>query len=470
MRRKKRNIVLEKVLVEDYAAEGRSLARIDGKVIFIERVVPGDIVDVKLFKNKRDWAEGWPLQIHSYSKDRVEPFCSHFGICGGCQWQMLPYEKQLIYKQQQVKDNLQRIGKIPLPELLPVIGAEENKYYRNKLEYTFSNRKYLLQHELPDTNISSDGNVAGFHAQGIFDKVVDIDTCYLQAEPSNALRLAVKSFAIENGFEFYDIRNHHGFLRTMQLRICRTGEVMVNIVLGHDDVDKRKKLLDFLLKQFPAITTLFYTINTKKNDSLYDLEPITYYGNGYVTEKLEDFQFRVGSLSFFQTNTKQAEKLYKVARDFAELSGNEIVYDLYCGTGSIGIFVSKNAKKIIGVEMIEAAVNDARQNAALNNLTNAEFIAGDVIDICNDDFFVTHGRPDVIITDPPRAGMHEKLLKKILDIASPIIVYVSCNPATQGRDLNVLGGKYEVTKIQPLDMFPHTHHIENVAQLKLKKT
>ncbi len=470
MRRKKRNIVLEKVLVEDYAAEGRSLARIDGKVIFIERVVPGDIVDVKLFKNKRDWAEGWPLQIHSYSKDRVEPFCSHFGICGGCQWQMLPYEKQLIYKQQQVKDNLQRIGKIPLPELLPVIGAEENKYYRNKLEYTFSNRKYLLQHELPDTNISSDGNVAGFHAQGIFDKVVDIDTCYLQAEPSNALRLAVKSFAIENGFEFYDIRNHHGFLRTMQLRICRTGEVMVNIVLGHDDVDKRKKLLDFLLKQFPAITTLLYTINTKKNDSLYDLEPITYYGNGYVTEKLEDFQFRVGSLSFFQTNTKQAEKLYKVARDFAELSGNEIVYDLYCGTGSIGIFVSKNAKKIIGVEMIEAAVNDARQNAALNNLTNAEFIAGDVIDICNDDFFVTHGRPDVIITDPPRAGMHEKLLKKILDIASPIIVYVSCNPATQGRDLNVLGGKYEVTKIQPLDMFPHSHHIENVAQLKLKKT
>lgn len=455
--------------MEDYAAEGRSLARVDGKVIFIERVVPGDVVDVKIFKSKKDWAEGWPLQIHSYSADRVQPFCSHFGVCGGCQWQMLPYEKQLFYKQQQVKDNLQRIGKIPLPELFPIIGADENIHYRNKLEYTFSNRKFLLQHELADSNISADENVAGFHAQGVFDKVVDIDTCYLQAEPSNAIRMAVKNFAKENSFDFYDIRHHHGFIRTMQLRICTTGEVMVNVVLGNNDEEKRKKLLDFLLQQFPSITTLLYTINAKKNDSLYDLEPIVYYGKGYVIEKLENFQFKIGPLSFFQTNTRQAEKLYKVARDFAELSGNEIVYDLYCGTGSIGIFVSKKAKKIIGVEMIEAAVEDAKQNAALNNLANTEFIAGDVIDICNDEFFAVQGKPDVIITDPPRAGMHEKLVKKILDIAAPILVYVSCNPATQGRDLNWLGEKYEVTKIQPLDMFPHTQHIENVVQLKLKK-
>ncbi|MFI5132759.1 MAG: 23S rRNA (uracil(1939)-C(5))-methyltransferase RlmD [Chitinophagales bacterium] len=469
MQRKKRNIVLEKILVEDYAAEGRSLARVNGKVIFIERVVPGDVVDVKLFKNKKDWAEGWPLHIHSYSADRVKPFCSHFGVCGGCQWQMLPYDKQLFYKQQQVQDNLQRIGKIPLPELLPIIGADENKFYRNKLEYTFGNRRFLLQHELSDPAISPDENVAGFHAQGIFDKVVDIDTCYLQEEPTNALRLAIKKFAKENEFEFYDIRNHRGFMRTMQFRICTTGEVMVNVVFGQEDKEKRIKMLDFISQQFPSVTTLLYTINTKKNDSLYDLEPIIYYGNGYVTEKLEDFQFRIGPKSFFQTNTRQAEKLYHVARDFAELTGKEIVYDLYCGTGSIGIFVSKLAKKIVGIEIVEEAVKDARQNAALNNLTTAEFYTGDVIDVCDDEFFSAHGRPDVIITDPPRAGMHEKLVKKILDISAPVIVYVSCNPATQGRDLNLLGEKYEVTKIQPLDMFPHTQHIENVVQLKLKK-
>ena len=474
MRRKKRNIVLENVLVEDYAAEGRSLARVNGKVIFIERVVPGDVVDVKLFKSKRDWAEGWPLQIHSFSVDRVQPFCSHFGVCGGCQWQMLPYEKQLFYKQKQVQDNLQRIGKIPLPELMPIIGADEITHYRNKLEYTFGNRRFLLQHELSNPDISPNENVAGFHAPGIFDKVVDINACYLQAEPSNALRTAVKNFAKENGFEFYDIYKHQGLLRTMQLRICTTGEVMVNVVFGRNEEEKIKMLLDFILQQFPSLTTLLYTINTKKNDNLYDLEPVVYYGKGFVTEKLsagpsgEDFQFRIGPKSFFQTNTRQAEKLYSVARDFSELSGNEIVYDLYCGTGSIGIFVSNQAKKIIGVDVIAEAIEVAKQNAALNNLQNADFIAGDVIDICTDEFFATHGKPDVIIIDPPRAGMHEKLVKKILDIAAPVVVYVSCNPATQGRDLNIWGEKYEVTKIQPLDMFPHTHHIENVVQLKLK--
>jgi len=467
--RKRKNTILERVRVDNYAAEGKSLAKLDGKVVFIESTVPGDVVDVRLFKNKKDWAEGYPILFHEYSKERVEPFCSHFGVCGGCQWQMLPYKKQLEFKQKQVEDNLKRIGKVALPSMRPIIGAGEDKFYRNKLEYTFSNRRFLLDYELKDPSISSEENVAGFHAKGIFDKVIDIKTCFLQDEPTNAIRLAVKEFARSNNYSFYDIKNHQGFLRTMQLRICTTGEVMVNIVFGHENKDKRERLLDFVLQKFPGITTLLYTINQKWNDSLNDLEPVAYHGKGYVIERLEDFEFKIGPTSFFQTNTRQGEQLYKVAREFAELTGNEIVYDLYCGTGSIGIFLSRKAKKIIGVEMIEAAVQDAKENAALNNLSlSTEFHAGDVIDICTDGFFVQHGEPDVIVTDPPRAGMHEKLVKKILDIAAPIVVYVSCNPATQARDLRQLDEKYAVTKIQPVDMFPHTHHIENVLQLKLK--
>jgi len=467
--RKRRNIILEKVLVDDYAAEGRSLAKVDGKVIFIESAVPGDVVDVKLFKNKKDWAEGYPLQFHEYSRERVVPFCSHFGVCGGCQWQMLPYKKQLEYKQKQVEDNLKRIGKVLLPQMLPIIGAEKDKFYRNKLEYTFSNRRFLLESELKDPSISSEENVAGFHAKGIFDKVIDIKTCYLQEEPTNSIRLAIKEFARSNDYSFYDIKNHQGFLRTMQIRICTTGEIMVNVVFGQENKEKREMLLDFVLQKFPGITTLLFTINPKWNDSLNDLVPLTYHGKGYVIEKLEDFEFKIGPTSFFQTNTRQGEQLYKVARDFAELNGNEIVYDLYCGTGSIGIFLSRKAKKIIGVEMIGAAVKDAKENAALNNLSlSTEFYSGDVIDICTDEFFAEHGTPGVIVTDPPRAGMHQKLVKKILDIAAPVVVYVSCNPATQARDLRQLDEKYAVTKIQPVDMFPHTHHIENVMQLKLK--
>lgn len=468
VKRRKKNIVLEKVLVEDHAGEGRSLARVDGKVIFIDDVVPGDIVDIRLSKSKKDWAEARPIHFHHYSSERVEPFCEHFGVCGGCQWQMLPYERQLFYKEKQVKDNLQRIGKIPLPSVLPIIGAVHDRYYRNKIEYTFGNKRFLLPHQLHDPSVSAGADVAGFHAQGIFDKVVDIHTCHLQQEPTNQLRLAVKQFALKNGFDFYDIRQHTGFIRTMQLRICRSGEVMVNVVFGREEEEKRRQLLDFLLASFPSITTLLYTINTKMNDSLHDLLPVAYAGKGYVIEKLEDFSFKIGAKSFFQTNTEQAERLYQVTRDFAELSGRETVYDLYCGTGSIGIFVSRQAKKIIGVEVIEEAIQDARENAALNHLPQAAFFAGDVAQICNDEFFAAHGRPDVIITDPPRAGMHEKLVQKILDMEAPVVVYVSCNPATQARDLNLLGLRYEVTKIQPVDMFPHTHHIENVVQLKLK--
>ena len=466
--KRKKNIVLENVLIEDYAAEGKSLARLDGKVIFIEHVVPGDVVDIKLTRDKKDWAEAIPLRIKSFSTDRVEPFCQHFGVCGGCQWQMLPYEKQLLYKQQQVKETLQRIGKVELPALLPILGTTQSRYYRNKIEYTFANKRYLLPHELDDENVSASQDVAGYHAKGIFDKIVDIQTCYLQPEPTNALRLAVKKFAKENNFSFYDIREHTGFMRTMQVRMCTTGEIMLNIVFGYEDQKKIKLLLDFILQQFPQLTTLLYTINTKWNDSLHDLEPITYSGKGYVIEKLEDFQFKIGPKSFFQTNTFQAEKLYQVTRAFAELTGNEIVYDFYCGTGSIGIFLSKQARKIIGVEMVGSAVKDASENSSLNSLSHAEFISGDVIEICNDNFFKDHGEPDVIITDPPRAGMHEKLVRKILDMKTPLVVYVSCNPATQARDLNLLGEKYAVTKIQPVDMFPHTHHIENVVQLKLR--
>lgn len=460
--------MLQNVLVEDYAAEGKSLARVDGKVVFIENVIPGDVVDVQLFKNKKDWAEGFPLRFNEYSKDRVNPFCSHFGTCGGCQWQMLPYEKQLSYKQKQVSEALKRIAKVQVPEMLPIIGAEQTRQYRNKIEYTFSNKKYLPIDELK-AGASNQKDVAGFHAKGVFDKVVEINVCYLQDEPTNQLRNAIRDFAVENKMPFYDIKTHQGWLRNMQVRLATTGELMVNIVLGYEDEPNRNLLLNYVLKQFPQITTLLYTINTKWNDSMYELVPRVFFGKGYIIEKLENFEFKISPKSFFQTNSRQGEKLYQVTRSFAELTGNETVYDLYCGTGSIGIFVSKHAKKIIGVETVAEAIADAKENAVLNNLTHADFFAGDVIDVCDDAFFETNGRPDVIITDPPRAGMHEKLVKKLLAMEAPLIVYVSCNPATQARDLAILDEKYTVEKIQPVDMFPHTHHIENVVQLKLRK-
>jgi 23S rRNA (uracil1939-C5)-methyltransferase len=468
VRKKHKNIVLQKILVEDYAAEGKSLARVDGKVIFIENAVPGDVVDVQLGKSKKDWAEGRAFHFHSLSPERVDPFCSHFGVCGGCQWQMLPYQKQLEYKHRQVRDNLQRIGKIKLPDIMPILGAPDTRFYRNKIEYTFGNKRYLPKEELHNPDISNEQDVAGFHAKGMFDKIVDIDICYLQAEPTNTIRKAIKEFGLANGYSFYDIRNHNGLLRTMQVRLCTTGELMVNIVFGENDEKKIVQLLDHINARFPQITTLLYTINSKMNDSLHDLEPVAYRGKGYVIEQLEDFRFKIGPKSFFQTNSRQAEQLYRVARDYAALTGTETVYDLYCGTGSMGIFVSKLAKKIVGVEMVEAAVADARENAALNQLGSAHFFAGDVVAVCNDEFLAAQGRPDVIITDPPRAGMHEKLTNKILEIAAPVVVYISCNPATQARDLALLDEKYSVTAIQPVDMFPHTLHIENVAQLRLR--
>lgn len=459
---------MEKLLVTGYAAEGKSLAKHEGKVIFIEQAVPGDVVTVRLTKNKKDWAEGHVVTFDEYSAERIKPFCPHFGICGGCQWQMLPYSKQLEYKQDQVWQSLKRIGKMELPPMMPIIGAGQTTGYRNKLEYTFSNRRYLLRSELRDPGISAIQDAAGFHARGIFDKVVDVDTCFLQEEPTNLIRREVKRWGIENKLAFYDILRHEGFLRTMQVRLCRTGELMLNIVLGYFDEALVNRLMAHIMKEFPAITTLLYTINSKMNDSLHGLNPVIYHGKGYVMEKLEKFAFKIGPKSFFQTNTGQAERLYQVTRDFAGLQGTETVYDLYCGTGSIGIFLSDRARRVIGVELIPEAIADARENAFINQVTHADFFTGDVSEICDDGFFNEHGKPDVIVTDPPRAGMTPKLVSKLLEIAAGKIVYVSCNPATQARDLQLLSEKYAVEAIQPVDMFPHTHHIENVTGLFLK--
>ena len=466
--RKKKNQFVRGLELTAYAAEGKSLGRIDGKVVFVERAVPGDVVDVLLTRNKSDWAEGVPVEFISYSPDRVAPFCEHFGVCGGCQWQMLPYEKQLVFKQQQVYDQLTRIGGVAVENLLPIAGCQQTTAYRNKLEFTFANKRYLSREELNNPDVSALGSFAGFHAKGVFDKVVHLGHCHLMAEPANQIRDVLRQKAIDMNMPFYDVKQHTGWMRGVQYRLCTTGNLMVNVMLGYEQKEMRQQLLDHLLQQVPAITTLYYTINTKFNDSMMGLEPQLYFGAAHATEKLEDFQFLISPKSFFQTNTKQAEKLYQITRDFAELDGSQNLYDLYCGTGSIGIFCSKGAQQVIGVELVEEAIADAKANAALNGLEHTHFYAGDVIDICDDAFFTKHGRPDVIITDPPRAGMHEKLVQKILDMAAPTVVYVSCNPATQARDLRLLAAKYEVTKAQPVDMFPHTHHIENVVQLKLK--
>lgn len=473
MKKKKEKIIWADVPVTDYAAEGKALAKVNGKVLFISGAVPGDVADILITKNKKDWAEGRVLEIKEYSKERNPPFCKHFGVCGGCKWQMLPYEKQLQFKEQEAIQNLKRIGKVELAETFPIRGAAETIHYRNKLEFTFSNKRYLTaeEHDLPTEE--NDG-AFGYHAPRLFDKVIEIDECFLMDEVNNRLRNTVRAFALQNQYSYYDFRQHTGWLRNMVIRYCSTGELMVNFIFNYEEEAERKRMLDHLLKEVPSITTLLYTINPKWNDTIYDLTPQVYFGKGYVMEKLstgspgEDFQFKISPKSFFQTNTKQAEQLYSITRDFAGLTGKEIVYDLYCGTGSIGIFLSRDAKKIIGVEAIEDAIVDAKENAAINNITHAEFFAGDVIKVCNDEFFALHGRPDVIITDPPRAGMHEKLVIKLLEIAAPRIVYVSCNTATQARDLALLSAKYSIKKVQPVDMFPHTHHIECVVLLELK--
>ena len=475
MRRKKAAVMLELEVVS-YAAGGKSVAKKDGKVIFIEGAVPGDIVDVRISKNKKDWAEGVAQHFHRYSADRSTPFCKHFGVCGGCKWQMLPYKKQVKYKQAEVEEQLKRIGKINIPAVQEIAAASQNTFYRNKLEYTFSSKKYFTREEMGALQLPEGERVGlpslpalGFHVPGSFDKVVDIEECYLQPEPSNEIRNRLRTYVLEKGFSFYDIRNHSGLMRNLMIRNCSTGDLMVNVVFGEDQPEAVLEVMNFLKKSFPSITSLYYTINRKFNDSIFDQSPVLFHGNAYAIEKLQQWKFKISPKSFFQTNTQQAERLYTITKEFAALTGNEIVYDLYCGTGSIGIFVSDKAKKVIGVELIDEAIEDARENVVMNSIQNAVFYTGDVASICNDVFFEQHGRPDVIITDPPRAGMHEKLVQQLIAMEAPVVVYVSCNPATQARDLQLLSVKYEVTAVKPVDMFPHTHHIENVVQMKLKR-
>lgn len=468
---------MERLPITGYAAEGKALAHHEGKVIFVSGAVPGDVANVLLTKNKAGWAEGRVQEITTMSADRVEPFCQHFGTCGGCKWQMLPYDKQLIYKQQEAEQNLRRIGKLTDSTIfLPIRGALKTTAYRNKLEFTASNKRYLTREDMAlrderavdEEEFRALEPALGFHAPRIFDKIIDIYTCYLMDDVNNDIRNSIRDFMNARQLEYYDIRNHTGWLRNVIVRYCSTGELMVNVCLHEEEEQNRKALLDYILEKIPSITTLLYTLNPKWNDSIYDLDPIVYSGPGYVSEKLEEFTFLISPKSFFQTNTAQAETLYNITRDFAGLTGQETVYDLYCGTGSIGLFCSAQAKKIVGVELIDDAIKDAEKNAAINDIEHATFFAGDVIKICDDAFFEKNGQPDVIITDPPRAGMHEKLVKKLLDIAAPRIVYVSCNTATQARDIALLSEKYQVEKVQPVDMFPHTHHIECVALLTRK--
>lgn len=462
---------LKDVTISSYAAEGKSIAQLeDGKVLFVPNAIPGDVVNVRVLKNKKSWAEGKVLKLVTPSADRVDSFCEHFGVCGGCKWQMLPYELQLKYKQQQVTDQLKRIGHIELPEMMPILGSPKQQFYRNKLEFTFCTLRYRTTEELEAAgdDILPIEPALGFHAPGFFDKVVDINQCYLQNEPTNKLLTVLREYTQTHELPYYDQRTHIGWLRNIVIRVARTGEVLINLVISKEDKKKREALLDHMIQNIEGITSLYYTINPKMNDSINDLDVHHYYGKKHIEETLEDFRFKISPKSFFQTNTYQAENLYKVTRDFAGLTGSEVLYDLYCGTGSIGIFCSKNAKKIIGIEVIEDAIKDAKENAAMNNLSHCKFYAGDAAAICTDEFFEEHGKPDVIITDPPRAGMHEKLVQQLLKMRAPKVVYVSCNPATQARDLQLLDEVYKVTKIQPVDMFPHTHHIENVVLLELK--
>jgi 23S rRNA (uracil1939-C5)-methyltransferase len=466
---RKKKYPLQQVLVERYAAEGKCVARVNDKVIFIEGAVPGDVVDIFVHKNKKDWAEARVTRLVQAATDRVVPFCQHFGTCGGCKWQMLPYPKQLQYKEEQVREQLRRIGQISAHENRPIAGCEATQLYRNKLEFTFSNKRFLTSTEINNPNITPNHPSLGFHAPGLFDKVIPIETCHLQPEPTNAIRNFLRDLALEKGYTFYDQREHTGFLRNLMIRVATTEQVLVNMVFAEDQPEAIQCVMDALKETFPSITSLHYTINTKFNDSLYDQVIQLYHGTPYIEEKLEAFTFRISPKSFFQTNTRQAEVLYRMARDLAQLQGHETVYDLYCGTGSIGIFLSPKAGKIIGVETVADAVADARINAAINGIDRAHFFAGDVIDICNDAFFREHGQADVVIIDPPRAGCHDKLLQKLLQIAAPRIVYISCNPATQARDAKILSADYDVLVSQPVDLFPHTHHIENILLLERKK-
>lgn len=468
-RKKKELPLLEGLEITAVAAEGNAIARHGELVVFIPYGAPGDIADVKIDRRKHSYAEGHIERLVKPSELRVEPFCEHFGVCGGCRWQHLPYSEQLKAKQQQVCDALTRIAKVELPEISPILGSEKTREYRNKMEYTFSNKKWLTWEQMRSGEEFPDRDAAGFHIPGAFDKVLDINRCHLQDDLGNRIRLHIKDYAKRNGLTFFDLRGQTGLLRTAMIRIASTGEVMVVLSFGEDNPQAIRELLDDLRTSFPEITSLMYVVNTKANDTIADLDIQLHSGRPYIEEEMEGLRFRIGPKSFYQTNSRQAYNLYKVTREFAGLTGNELVYDLYTGTGTIANFIARQARKVIGIEYVEDAIHDARLNAEVNGLNNTAFFAGDMKDVLTTGFIAEHGRPDVMIVDPPRAGMHGDVVKVILDAEPSRIVYVSCNPATQARDLQLLDAKYKVTAVQPVDMFPHTHHVENVVRLEKRE-
>ena len=463
---KKELPLLEKVVITDIGAEGNALARVDDLVVFIPMLIPGDVADIRVVRKRKKYLEGRAVRFHSYSPDRIKPVCTHFGICGGCKWQHLPYGLQLYHKEKQVRDTLARIGRINIDGAEPVIGSADQFLYRNKLEFTFSDRRWLTHEEMQSDKDFSKEDAIGFHIPGMFDKVLDIRECHLQPEPSNAIRNFVRNYSHKNRLTFFNAKNQTGFLRNLVVRNSSDGKVMVIVVFFYDDEKRRSGLLSHLAEAFPEVTSLMYAVNSKRNDSLGDQEVILYSGDDHLTEVMEGLRFRIGPKSFYQTNTKQAVVLYNIAKEFAGLTGRETVYDLYTGTGTIACFVAGSAGKVIGIEYLDEAVGAALVNAEMNSIKNVQFFAGDTRKILNGQFFSLHGSPDVVITDPPRAGMHEDVVRAILDASPARIVYISCNPATQARDISLMSDRYIIRRIQPVDMFPHTHHIENVILME----
>jgi 23S rRNA (uracil1939-C5)-methyltransferase len=466
---RKRDKVVRDVLIEEVAAEGKALARIGEVVTFVEGVVPGDVVDVLITKKRKNYWEGRPYRFISYSEKRADARCRYFGVCGGCKWQHLDYSDQLAFKEKQVRDAFQRIGKVSVGEWLPIMGSEEVFNYRNRLDFSFSDKRWLTREEVESGTDFGDRPALGFHVPGRWDKVLDVEECHLQPEPSNAIRNRVRELAIENGISFFDPVDQTGYLRNLTLRNTSTGEWMLLLAVHSDNPSWLSAILDPLVAEFPQLTSVMYVVNDKRNDTIYDLDIQIYVGRDHIVEVMEGLQFKIGPKSFFQTNGKQAEELYRVAREFAGLTGSETVYDLYTGTGTIALYVSKKAKRVVGIEYVDAAIEDAKVNARLNGIAHASFHAGDMKEIFTNDFINSNGKPDVIITDPPRAGMHGDVVQRLLELAVPRIVYVSCNPATQARDLQLLSEKYDVIRVRPVDMFPHTHHVENVALLELRQ-
>ena len=461
-------MLLERVTIIDIGAEGNAIARVDNKVVFVPMLIPGDIADIRIIRKRKKYLEGIPVKFHEYSKDRIKPVCLHFGVCGGCKWQHLPYNLQLHFKEKQVKDNLIRIGKTDIPSVNPILGSEDEYLYRNKLEYTFSNRRWITHEEVQSGIEIINENALGFHIPGVFDKVLNISQCHLQGEPTNLIRNSVHEYACRKGLSYFDVKEQTGFLRNLIIRNSVAGDIMVIVVFYYEDAELRTGLLDFLHEKFLQIKSLMYTINGKRNDSLSDQDVILYRGEDHLIETMHGLKFRIGPKSFYQPNTKQASRLYSIVKDFAGLTGREVVYDLYTGTGTIANYLADSALIVIGVEYINEAVMDAAENSRINSINNTIFFTGDIKDILSHEFIASNGNPDVIITDPPRSGMHEDVVKAIISASPGKIVYVSCNPATQARDIQILSTSYKVSAVQPLDMFPQTHHVENIVLLTKK--